>query len=226
MGHRLRLRQPIVTAAAAVFVFVIAFALLGLPVHAVTDTLFGTQTPTQAAANDSGAVEVGLKFQSSVAGQVAGIRFYKGNGNSGSHVGNLWSSSGTKLATGTFTNETVTGWQTLTFPTAIPIQPNTTYVASYFAPRGHYAATNFGLNNAITSGPLTALASGTSSGNGVYKYSSASTFPNQTYQASNYWVDVNFTPNTMPPDTTPPTTTITAPTNGATVSGATTVTAT
>ena len=47
-----------------------------------------------------------MKFQSSVAGWVAGVRFYKGTGNNGTHTGSLWSASGTLLATGTFTNET------------------------------------------------------------------------------------------------------------------------
>jgi hypothetical protein len=34
-------------------------------------------------------VELGVKFTSDVDGQVTGIRFYKGSGNSGTHVGNL-----------------------------------------------------------------------------------------------------------------------------------------
>ena len=44
---------------------------------------------------------------------------------------------------------------------------------------------------------------------------SASSFPNATYQSTNYWVDVVF--NTVgPADTTPPTVTSTMPANGAT----------
>ena len=52
-----------------------------------------------------------MKFQSSVPGWVAGVRFYKGAGNNGTHTGSLWTASGTLLATGTFTNETASGWQ-------------------------------------------------------------------------------------------------------------------
>ena len=48
-----------------------------------------------------------MKFQSSVPGWVAGVRFYKGAGNDGTHTGSLWTASGTLLATGTFTDETV-----------------------------------------------------------------------------------------------------------------------
>ena len=42
-------------------------------------------------------------------------------------------------------------------------------------------------------GPLTALADGAAGGNGVYRYG-AGGFPDQTYNASNYWVDVVFGP--------------------------------
>ncbi len=52
-------------------------------------------TPVVSASSDSGAVELGVKFRSDVAGQVTGVRFYKGTGNTGTHVGNLWSSTGT-----------------------------------------------------------------------------------------------------------------------------------
>ena len=67
------------------------------------------------------------------------MRFYKGTGNGGTHTGSLWTSSGTLLATGTFTNETASGWQTLTFANPVQISANTTYVVSYYDPDGHYA---------------------------------------------------------------------------------------
>src|SRR5260370_11730630 len=51
---------------------------------------------------DTTGVTVGLKFSSHVTGAVTGIRFYKGSHNTGKHVGDLWSSTGTKLATVTF----------------------------------------------------------------------------------------------------------------------------
>ena len=50
-------------------------------------------------------------------------------------------STGTQLATGTFTNETASGWQTLLFANPVQITANTVYVASYYDPDGHYAAT-------------------------------------------------------------------------------------
>ena len=75
-----------------------------------------------------------MKFRSDVAGYVTGVRFYKAAGNTGTHVGNLWSSTGTRLATATFTGETASGWQQVTFSPPVAIAANTVYVASYHCP--------------------------------------------------------------------------------------------
>ena len=75
--------------------------------------------------DDANAVELGVKFTSDVAGTVTGIRFYKSEANSGPHVGNLWDSTGTLLATATFTDESDSGWQQVTFSTPVPIAANT-----------------------------------------------------------------------------------------------------
>jgi len=57
-----------------------------------------TATPATASYNDTLGVEVGVKFTSDVAGQIAGIKFYKGSGNTATaskpHWGHLWSASG------------------------------------------------------------------------------------------------------------------------------------
>ena len=157
-------------------------------------TIFGSATPATVDSGDGNAVELGVQFQSSVAGTVTGIRFYKAGANTGTHVGSLWTASGQLLGSATFTNETASGWQTVTFATPVAIAANTTYVAGYFAPNGHYSDTSFGLTSAVTSGPLTALANSSSVPNGVYGYSTTSTFPTSTFAATNYWVDVNFVP--------------------------------
>ena len=99
-------------------------------------------TPVVSASGDTGAVELGVKFRSDVAGFVTGVRFYKGAGNTGTHVGNLWSASGTLLATATFSGESASGWQQVSFSSPVAVTANTTYVVSYFAPNGHYAVDN------------------------------------------------------------------------------------
>jgi WD40 repeat protein len=159
----------------------------------------GSATPTTPSANDPGSVELGVKFKVDVAGSITGIRFYKGAGNTGVHTGNLWSTNGTKLATATFANETASGWQQVTFTTPVAVTPGTVYVASYFAPNGHYAADNsFFANAGVDNAPVHLLQNGVNGGNGVYVYGTSSAFPALSYQSSNYWVDVLFAPRTGP----------------------------
>ena len=71
------------------------------------------------------------------------------------------------------------------------ITAGTTYVASYFDPNGHYSYTAAGFNSAFDNPPLHGVANGTSA-NGLYNYSATSSFPTNTYNANNYWVDVLF----------------------------------
>ena len=146
-----------------------------------------------AATDDPNAVELGMKFQASVNGSIIGIRFYKGATNTGIHVGRLWTSTGILLASVTFINETSSGWQQATLSTPIQIQANTTYVVSYHTATGNYAYNAPYFTAGVVNGPLTALADGAAGGNGVYLYGPGG-FPNQTWQASNYWVDVVFVP--------------------------------
>jgi hypothetical protein len=146
--------------------------------------------PGNAAESDSSAVEVGVKFQSDAAGTITGIRFFKSTQNTGTHVGHLWSSNGSLLGTVTFSNESASGWQQASFSQPIAIQAKTTYVASYYAPRGYYADDEYAFNSAVNSVPLHALQDGASGPNGVYTYGTG--FPNQGWHASNYWVDVLF----------------------------------
>ena len=103
-------------------------------------TLFsGSATPAVVNTTDASAVELGVRFQSSVAGTVSGIRFYKSSQDTGTHTGELWSSTGTLLATATFTNETASGWQSVTFSNPVTMTPDATYVASYHTNVGHYS---------------------------------------------------------------------------------------
>jgi hypothetical protein len=149
--------------------------------------LFGpSSTPSVANWDDSSAIEAGVRFATSVAGKVHGIRFYKGTANTGSHTGTLWSASGTPIATGTFI-ETASGWQTLLFTTPVSITAGTTYIASYHTNVGHYALTTNGLSGAYTNGTLSVPAGGA-----VYLYGGGG-FPT-TASTHNYWVDVVFVP--------------------------------
>jgi hypothetical protein len=193
-----------------------ATSSLSITVAAQTNyTIWPSGTvPTLIDAGADSSVELGVKFRSDAAGYVTGIRFYKASANTGTHVGNLWSSSGTRLATATFTNETASGWQQVNFSAPVAIAANTVYVASYLCPAGHYSDTiNFFVSAGIDNAPLHALANGVSGVNGVYAYGSSSNYPSNGWNSSNYWVDVVFS-SSVPADATPPTvTTFTVPAN-------------
>jgi hypothetical protein len=172
-------------------------------------------TPANPASSDTNAVELGVKFRAEARGAISGIRFYKGATNTGTHVGSLWTAGGQLLARATFTNESASGWQVVTFSQPVPVTANTTYVASYFAPAGHYPETVGMFNaNGVASPPLYALQDGVSGANGLYRYTATPAFPNNGYQSTNYWVDVVYV-NNLPPDTTAPTITSLSPADGA-----------
>ncbi|MPZ21532.1 MAG: DUF4082 domain-containing protein, partial [Luteitalea sp.] len=161
-------------------------------------------TPSVVADPDAGAVELGVKFGADVNGVVTGIRFHKSSTNTGTHVANLWTSTGTKLATATFQNETPSGWQQVNLSAPVAITAGAVYVVSYHTNTGHYSVDeSYFLGQGADNPPLHALANGVSGANGVYAYG-ASTFPTNSWHGSNYWVDVVFSP-TGSADTSPPT---------------------
>src|SRR5262249_50629460 len=159
-------------------------------------------------ASDTSAVNLGVQFQPSASGFITGVRFYKETDNTGTHIGSLWSSTGTLLASGTFTGESASGWQELDFSSPVAVTAGTTYVASYHTNAGHYALTSNGLSSPVANGPLTALASG-----GVYAYGSGNAFPSATFNASNYWVDAVYSQTA---GSTPPQVTTVTPAGGST----------
>ena len=151
-------------------------------------------TPGTASVNDPNAVELGVKFTVDLNGFITGVRFYKGSTNTGTHVGNLWSSAGQLLATASVVNETATGWQQVNFSSPVAVTANTVYVASYHTNAGNYAANNSYFATAgVDNSPIHLLRDGVSGGDGVYIYGASSRFPTNTYQSTNYWVDVVFT---------------------------------
>lgn len=146
-------------------------------------------------------LNLGVRFKPNVNGYVTGIRFHKGVNNNGTHLGNLWSSSGNKLAEVTFTNETASGWQQAYFSTPVAVTAGSVYTASYFNPSGNFSITpDFFASAGYPEGspslwPVQALPN-SDGGNGVFSYGNGAIFPNISYGAANYFVDIIFT-NTL-----------------------------
>lgn len=174
-----------------------------------TTSLFQpTDVPQALLVNDGLSVEFGMRFRSSQDGFVTGVRFYKGAGGTGSHVGSLWTNTGTLLTQVTFVNETASGWQQALFNTPVAITSGVTYVVSCFSSSGDYAASKPFFTSNLTNGPITGLQDGVDGPNGLYMYTPSPAFPTESFQASNYWVDVVFNAGS---DNIPPTVTSVLP---------------
>ena len=150
---------------------------------AVPCTIWPSTATPQRTDSDTDSVELGVKFRATTNGFITGIRYYKPAESTGTHVGSIWSSTGTRLANVTFTGETASGWQQATLPSPVAVTAGTTYIASYFTPTRYAVSSNY-FTTATTRGPLTALANGTDGGNGLYRYTAtAGAFPNAASRA-------------------------------------------
>jgi hypothetical protein len=176
--------------------------------------VFGPADAPLGDALEDSPVEVGMKFRSDADGFITALRFYKQANNTGTHVGHLWTSTGQQLAEVPFTSETATGWQEAILPVPVAIQKDTTYITSYHSSQGRFGFNPTYFVNGIDRAPLHAPSDGLAGGNGVYRYG-ASAFPNETWNATNYWVDVTFEQES-PVDTRAPLVTSTSPAQGAT----------
>lgn len=148
---------------------------------------------------DGDAVTVGNKFSSSVGGYLKGIRFYKGNTGTGTYTGLLYDfNTSTLLGSGTFVTSPGAGWQEVIFATPVYLTAGQVYVAAVHNTDGYYSFEDAGLNTPITSGPLTVPAGnggGDETSNGLYVYSTNPTFPDNSWNNSNYMIDVVFSPS-------------------------------
>lgn len=158
-------------------------------------SFFTSSQAPSAITDDTARVVVGIRFTSSVPGNIAGIRYYKWPSNTGTHVATLWSAEGAALGEVTFTGESASGWQQADFSTPIKIAADTEYVASYVAPMGQYAEDQYFAWPNLNASPLQAVGSSP----GVYTYTSTNQFPTNIWRSSNYWVDVAFVPDSGAP---------------------------
>jgi LPXTG-motif cell wall-anchored protein len=188
-------------AASGVVACLAVLTLPASPAHAAPEPVgFFADSATPAVPNwdDAASIEVGVRFSSDVDGTVSALRFYKGDKNTGTHAGSIWSADGVLLATATFTDETASGWQKVSFDTPVEIRNDTTYLASYHTPVGFYSVTLDQFTpSGITSGPLHIAANG-----GAYRYG-ATGFPDQT-SPHNYWIDVVFREKKVDPEPSEP----------------------
>ena len=155
-------------------------------------SLFTSQTPVGTNYNDRVAYELGTRLYSDTPGQITAIRFWKSSSESGTHIGHIWSSTGSLLSTVTFTNETASGWQQQALNTPLAVTANTEYLVSVNTPNNYYVATSSGLASQVSNKNLHAELGS----NG--RYGSSGQYPSSSYQNANYFRDVVFVPSSLP----------------------------
>ena len=157
-----------------------------------SDTILTNQVPAAQNFSTGANYELGTRFSSDVAGRLTAIRFWKAPGETGQHVGRLWSAAGQLLASVTFTSESASGWQEQMLATDVPISANTEYVVSVNTTNAVYVATQYAFVNGLTNGHLRAPAGS----NGLYGPANVlGSFPNVSYASTNYFRDVRFVAN-------------------------------
>jgi Domain of unknown function (DUF4082)/Abnormal spindle-like microcephaly-assoc'd, ASPM-SPD-2-Hydin len=171
------------------FALITIYLCSGRYASATTETLFTTQIPQQLTVHDTNH-ELGTKFTTSLGGQIIAIRFWKSAKETGTHIGHIWSASGQLLAAVNFVNETASGWQQQSLPTPLALNPNTVYVVTVNTGNAYYVSTPYGLATKLVNNDLSSVV-GTAGVTGA-----PGQFPTESYQASNYFRDVLFTPNT------------------------------
>ena len=179
--------------------FFAALAVGPAPATGAYSLWSNTTVPATPNAVDIRAIEVGVKFKSDVNGTIAGIRFFKGSQNAGTHTVSLWTTAGGLLARSSSSGETASGWQQVNFASPVKVVAKTTYIASYHTTSGYYSYNDQYFTSQYDKAPLHALSDASSGGNGLWQTSSTPTFPTQNYRAGNFWVDVVFNSDTTPP---------------------------
>jgi len=187
-----------------------SFSTSACPCSLFSTTLTPTSTGLPTADGRTGAgpftYELGVKVTVDQPMQVTAISFYKSPGETGTHIGRIWTSGGVQLGQVTFTGESASGWQTQSLSSPLTFQPGTVYVISVNA-NSFFVSTKSGLATQVVGGPFRTVADGA---NGVFS-TTGGTFPTQSYSSSNYFVDLVGSPAA----TSPPSVSSTSPANGA-----------
>ncbi|MFC6079709.1 DUF4082 domain-containing protein [Sphaerisporangium aureirubrum] len=149
-------------------------------------SLWKTKKVKATAQMENTPLELGTRFRASKDGEVAGVRFYKPAGESGTHRGSLWDSRGKLLAKVTFTGESKSGWQQALFDEPVRTVAGRTYTVSYHTENGGYVSKPGAFKRPVKAGPLTAEA-------GVFGVTDEAGFPSRVHpRRVSYFVDLVF----------------------------------
>ena len=149
-------------------------------------------TPAIVPHQEDNELELGIRFQSDVAGFVKGVRFFSDDDvdPTATYTGALRMADGTLMASAVFSNPVSSNtWTQVLFSSPVDIAANTEYIISYHSTRFNHSEESGGAASPITNGHLSTPASGA-----VFRYSttfdpSAAGFAPSN---NNYWADVLF----------------------------------
>jgi hypothetical protein len=96
----------------------VAAALPLGPFYVPRDSIYTSQTPSEYLDASPG-WQVATRFIPDYDGKFTGYRFYKAPGETGTHTARLYTLSGQLVHTATFSGETASGWQRVTFTTPV-----------------------------------------------------------------------------------------------------------
>ena len=181
-------------------------------------SVFGFEKPSTPDSPDRKARELGLRFSPTEDGFVTAVRFYKGKANTGAHTGTLWNTTGDKLASVAFDDETASGWQSSSFSAPVPVTAEHEYTVSYSAPRGRYAATaQYWAYGSNATAPLRVTGGFGTDPAGVV--GATGRFPTKASEGTNYFVDIVFIPAAPAPAAPAPPADAAAPATAAVLTG-------
>jgi hypothetical protein len=151
-------------------------------------TIFTTHTPDTTLDTGGSAWAVGTRFYTTEDGCVVGFRFWRAVGETGSHTFSLWTSSGTRIVSRTF-SPTGSGWKStfLNFGANACLDAYQFYVVSVNTNSKQVKSFGtFAGGSTVTNGTLVATKG---------QYGQPGTSYPATLSDSNFFVDVYFEPN-------------------------------
>lgn len=181
----------------------LAACMLSAGLATAGESIWNQAATPQVNTADAAAVELGVKWCASTPGKLNGIWFYRAPNNSGPQTVRLWSPGAVLgqfvLAASQPAGVTSPGWTYVSLPTPVSISEGRTYLASYHTASGNYSVDQgYFSGGAARSTWLTTFAPGVEGASSVYRYGALSNAaPTNTFLASNYWVDVEFTPSSL-----------------------------
>jgi hypothetical protein len=173
---------------------------------------FADDSPPPYAEGDSESYTLGVEFHVTAACTLTQIHFWQPEtgGTSDTRTVGAWSSSewGTgDLLTSQDYTPAGTGWQTITLTTPVSLAPGTTYVAGVQFPNGGYAATSYYFDGGqdVVNGPLVipAIVNTAFGHQGLFTGSTGFNIPDDSFNSSNYWIDVTVEDSNPQPTLSP-----------------------